>query len=137
MKYPPIFNFWPSYRLELIALAVFLISHYASEFYLLALLAPMKINSNMCVTFVTILASIGSTASPCVTYLPLYVFHCAKIYSVQTQWTQGKKRIVGARLYSPNGRFLVQRRVIASILFINPRKMFENNGLQRMEILWF
>ena len=34
----------------------------------------------------------------CVTYLPLYVFHCAKIDSVQTQLTQGKKRIVGARL---------------------------------------
>ena len=28
----------------------------------------------------------------------LYVFHCAKIDSVQTQLTQGKKRIVGARL---------------------------------------
>ena len=29
---------------------------------------------------------------------PPYVFHCAKIDSVQTQLTQGKKRIVGARL---------------------------------------
>ena len=34
----------------------------------------------------------------CVTFLPLYVFHCAKIDSVQTQLTQGKKRIAGARL---------------------------------------
>ena len=38
----------------------------------------------------------------CVTYLLLYVFHCAKIDSVQThQWTQGQKRLVGAR-YSRN-----------------------------------
>ena len=35
----------------------------------------------------------------CVPCLPLYVFHCAKIDSVLTQPTQGKKRIVGARLY--------------------------------------
>ena len=34
----------------------------------------------------------------CVPSLPLYVFHCAKIDSVLTQPTQGKKRIVGARL---------------------------------------
>ena len=34
----------------------------------------------------------------CVPCLPLYVFHCAKIDSVLTQPTQGKKRIVGARL---------------------------------------
>ena len=34
----------------------------------------------------------------CVPCLPLYVFHCAKIGSVLTQPTQGKKRIVGAML---------------------------------------
>ena len=56
--------------------------------------ASKEINSNMSESLrqlATILASIASTVSPCVTYLTLYIFYCDKIGSVQTQLTQGKK----------------------------------------------
>ena len=61
----------------------------------LRLLASVQLNSNMS-------ESLRHLCVPpcvhCVPCLPLYVFHCAKIDSVLTQPTQGKKRIVGARL---------------------------------------
>ena len=92
--------------LEFIAFALFLISHYVSgpcvRFALLAQLASIKINSNLSQSLRQlcdhILVSVASTVSPCVTYLPLYIIYCVKNDSVQTQWTQSQKRIVGARL---------------------------------------
>ena len=71
-------------RLELIALAVFLISHYVSGPWVrFALLASIQINLNMSESLHHL------CDHPCVhcllfiTYLPLYVFHCFKIDSVQ------------------------------------------------------
>ena len=75
------------------------LSHYVSGtesgLSCLRLLASVQLNSNMS-------ESLRHLCVPpcvhCVPCLPLYVFHCAKIDSVLTQPTQGKKRIVGARL---------------------------------------
>ena len=96
---PSTIVFWAfSHRLELIASAVFLISHYVSgpwvRFAFLALLAS---KSNMSESLRHLC---DHTCVHCVTYLPLHIFHCAKIESVQTQWTQGQKRLVGARHFT-------------------------------------
>ena len=80
--------------LELIASVVSPTSHYVSgprvRFALLALVASMEINSNMFESLRHLCDHPCIHCVHCLTYLPLYVFHCAKIDSVQTQWTQGK-----------------------------------------------
>ena len=64
----------------------------------LRLLASVQLNSNMSESLRHLCVPPCVRCVHCVPCLPLYVFHCAKIDSVLTQPTQGKKRIVGARL---------------------------------------
>ena len=66
----------------------------------LRLLASVQLNSNMSESLRHLCVPPCVRCVHCVPCLPLYVFHCAKIDSVLTQPTQGKKRIVGARLYA-------------------------------------
>ena len=89
--------------LELIASVLSPISHYASMPRVrFALLASIEINLNMSESLRHLCDHPCGHCVHCVTCLSIYVFHCAKIDSVQTQRMQGKTRIVGARLKSPH-----------------------------------
>ena len=89
---------------ELIVLVVSPISHYVSgprvRFALLAFVAPVETNSNMSKSLCHLCDHPCNHCVHFITYLQLDVIHCGKIDSVQTQLTQGKKCIVGARFYT-------------------------------------
>ena len=118
MKYLLIFVSGLLQMLELIASVVSPISHCvrALSQICIACIACVNRNRNMSESLRHLCDHPCILCVPCVhciTYLPLYVFHCAKIDSVQTQWTQGKKHIVEARFTSaqllslaPTMRFL-------------------------------
>ena len=113
MEYSPVFCFWP-YSEELIVLAVFLISHYGSgpgvRFAFIALLASIKTNSNMFQSLRQLCVHPFVNCVHCVTLRhlsPTLRFYGGKNDSVQTQWRQGQKRIVGARLYTEHHQFIM------------------------------
>ena len=90
----------------------------------LRLLASVQLNSNMSESLRHLCVPPCVRCVHCVPCLPLYVFHCAKIDSVLTQPTQGKKRIVGARLYMYN----VNRGMLSAHHTLLPNMSYNNRG---------